>query len=436
MARKNASRGAYIPNSITLEGGLFSADLLEKICKGVAPFQTKDDYAVPKGLQLSGEYARAFNIAKAQWADFRVASRQKSLDTLTKEAVSISFVKIFLRDVFGYANVKETAPILLAEIGYPISMICPPVVVAAYDSGLDEASRSYAFVGSNRKKTPFQLMQEYLNAVSANAGSVDSEAGWGIVTNGRVIRLLRSSDFLTRPKFLEFDLESILGSGISGMQSGDDTYADFRALWYVFHYSRMEDEKTEPVWEKWVKKGDEEGARVRENLRHGLGKALLALGDGFVSHPDNVSFREKLSGGKFKVHDFYRELLRLIYRVLFVIVLEERGLLHGSEEPPAVYSSGYSFRRLRDRSLRAVESARYTDLWHCVRIVFRGLASGEPRLALPALGGLFLGDQCPELDNCALSNRALMSAMRSPSGGPKSTPCSQLSTTEIWAPRR
>ena len=415
MARHGASRGGFIPDSITLEGGLFSADLLEKICAGAGPFQTRDDYAAPKGLQLASEYGRAFHIAKAQWADFRVAARQKSLDP---HLVSISFVKLFLRDVLGYANVREVAPVLLAETGYPISMTAEgrestywlPVVVAPYDSGLDDTSKNYAFIGSGRKKAPFQLMQEYLNAKAANA---EAGTGWGMVTNGKLIRLLRSSEFLTRPRFLEFDLERIMGD----LESGEERYPDFKALWYVLHRSRLGDEGDESIWEKWMRKGAEEGSRVREKLRYGLGNALLAMGNGFVSHPDNAALREKLSRGDFSVHDFYRELLRLIYRILFVITLEERDLLHGNEETPFqaadVYSSGYSFKRLRDRSLRAGESARHSDLWHGMRVVFRGLASGQPRLALPALGGLFLGDQCPVLDECTLPNGALMSAMLS-----------------------
>ncbi|MCL2010698.1 MAG: N-6 DNA methylase [Synergistaceae bacterium] len=406
--RQGASRGGFIPDSITLEGGLFSADLLEKICAGAGPFQSRDDYSVPKGLQLASEYSRAFHIAKAQWADFRAVTRQKPSDP---RSASISFVKLFLRDVLGYSNVREITPISLAGTGYPVSMTLEdnlPVVVAPYDSGLDDASKNYAFIGSGRKKTPFQLMQEYLNAKAANAEAADAEAGWGIVTNGHVIRLLRSSEFLTRPRFLEFDLERIM----------DSELPDFKALWYVFHRSRLGDKGDESIWEKWVKKGFEEGSRVKERLRHGLGSALLALGNGFVSHPDNISLREKLHRGDFTVHDFYRELLRLIYRMLFVITLEERGLLHGNEENIShsqaadIYSSGYSFKRLRGRSLRAGESARHSDLWHGMRIVFRGLASGEPRLALPALGGLFLGEQCRVLDDCVLSNRALMLAMR------------------------
>ena len=44
-------------------------------------------------------------------------------------------------------------------------------------------------------------------------------------------------------------------------------------------------------------------------------------------------------------------------------------------------------------------------------MVFRGLAGGEPRLGLPALGGLFAAEQCAALDGCKLENRHLLLAL-------------------------
>ena len=51
------------------------------------------------------------------------------------------------------------------------------------------------------------------------------------------------------------------------------------------------------------------------------------------------------------------------------------------------------------------------DLWEAVRIVFRSLAGGEPRLGLPALAGLFAPEECPDLDAAKLENRALLGAL-------------------------
>ena len=46
-----------------------------------------------------------------------------------------------------------------------------------------------------------------------------------------------------------------------------------------------------------------------------------------------------------------------------------------------------------------------------MKIVFRSLARGEPRLGLPALGGLFSDGQLPTLSEARLPNRALLAAV-------------------------
>ena len=45
-------------------------------------------------------------------------------------------------------------------------------------------------------------------------------------------------------------------------------------------------------------------------------------------------------------------------------------------------------------------------------MVFRGLARGVEPFGLPALGGLFADDQCPQLDTCAITNDRLLQAIR------------------------
>jgi len=109
--------------------------------------------------------------------------------------------------------------------------------------------------------------------------------------------------------------------------------------------------------------------------------------------------------------DFFNELLRLVYRLIFLLAAEDRGLLHAPDAPDAarkLYADGYSLGALRDRAIRRSGWDQFHDRWQGLTIVFRALANGEPRLGLPALGGLFEAHQTPSLDNAHLSNRALM----------------------------
>ena len=68
-------------------------------------------------------------------------------------------------------------------------------------------------------------------------------------------------------------------------------------------------------------------------------------------------------------------------------------------------------RRLRERSVKRSAHDRFADLWEATKIVFRGVAGGEPRLGLPALAGIFAANQCPALDAAKLENRSLLLAV-------------------------
>src|SRR5690606_5586084 len=113
---------------------------------------------------------------------------------------------------------------------------------------------------------------------------------------------------------------------------------------------------------------------------------------------------------------YFQELLRLVYRLLFLFTVEDRDLLHSpaaTKQQRNLYSRGYSIGRLRDRALRGRYYDLHTDLWQSLLIVFRGLAFGAEPLGLPALGGLFHPGQCPNLDSSMLSNERLLAAVRS-----------------------
>jgi hypothetical protein len=408
--------------TLKLEGGLFLPDVLEKAALGQARLQTEADYGIPKGLKLKDEYSRAFQIACAQWRSF--ASLLDRSDFNAQRATA-TFVTELLRDAFGYLSVGAVTGIELGERSYPITHLAGspvdpqralPVVVAPHTLGLDEADTRFAIAGSgSRKKTAFQLAQELLNA------SPDHQ--WALVTNGKTIRLLRDAATLTRPSYLDIDLQDLL----SGQR-----FAEFAFVWRLLHASRAglvggtADAAAPVVWEAWREAGQEEGTRVRDGLRLGVTEALITLGQGFVQNPANDALRQALQDGNLTKEAYFAQLLRLIYRFIFLFSVEERGLIPNALQPDEdpntaraklaasqTYAQGYALARLRDLSLRRRARTRFDDLWQSVKIVFKGLAQGEARLGLPALGGLFAPAQCPGLDAAQLTNADLLSAMKS-----------------------
>ena len=397
--KKTRAREAQLAfEALSIEGGLLSPDWLSRAAQLAAGGQSEADYRIPKGLNLRDEIGRFWRIAQAHWGDFEVGRAGKADAKMLAER----FVDALLRDSFGFGTLAKVEPVVLAERSYPIGLAAlsgrVPVIVAPAGSGLD--SLSPAFGDGARRRTAFGLAQEYLNA--------EDGALWGLASDGLTLRIVRDNASLTRPAWIEVDLQRIFT---------EERYADFAALWLLAHetrFGRVDQPVAECALESWRSAGREEGTRAREHLRGGVEQALIALGQGFLSHPDNQALRAGLQSGVLSTKEFFNQLLRLVYRLIFLLTVEERGVLHpdgANEKAKTLYAEGYSMRRLRERSVKRNAYDRFSDLWEVSKIVFRGVDGGELRLGLPALAGIFAKSQCPALDVAKLENRALLPAI-------------------------
>lgn len=386
-------------DAVTIEGGLLPAEWLTRVASLQAPQQSASDYGIPRGLNLRDELGRFWRIAEAHWADF-AAARARAEDP---QALASRFVLHLFRDVFGAGDIHgHASPRVIDDRQYPVSASARegrlPVVIAAAGQRLDERDRRHG--DHNRQRSAFGLLQDYLNAADG--------AMWGVASNGLLLRLARDNASLTRPAWIEADLERIFT---------EERFADFSLLWLLVHASRFGNAGTlahQCPLEAWREASKEQGTRARDQLRQGVEDALLALGQGFLAEPANEPLRQGLASGSLDKRDYFNELLRLVYRVIFLLTIEERGLLHpldAKAQAIQLYSDGYSIQRLRERARRRRAWDRHTDLWDGLKPVLAGLAEGQPLLALPALGGLFASDQCPHLAPASLGNSDLLEAV-------------------------
>ena len=406
-SRPGEARIAF--DALSIEGGLLGAEWLGKVAQLQAAGQEPADYRVPRGLQIRDEIARSWRIAQACFREME-SGRASGGEA---GALAERFLVALLRDAFCFASVMRVETKNIGEREYPVPFFAlgdrVPIVVAPVSAGLDTPLTEFG--DDRRRRSAFGLLQEILNASGA--------ALWGLATDGFSLRIARDNASLTRPAWIEADLSRIFT---------EDLYPDFAALWLLAHESRFgradEPPETCPL-EVWRETGRQEGTRARDKLSAGFRQALEILGQGFVSHAANKKLRSTLHAGVLTKERYFGQLLRLVYRLVFLLTVEERNLLHPkqtSDSARELYIHGYGLRRLRDRAIRGSAHDREGDLWEAVRIVFRSLAVGEPRLGLPALAGLFAPEECPNLDAAKLENRALLGALfhlawlREPSG--------------------
>ena len=386
--------------TITVEGGLLPPDLLDRIATDDNSIsgQKPADFGLSAGRRLPDEIQRTFSDARVHWDSFtrRLEHSRESRTTLTRQDWGSKFFELLSFPTLEYQRTALDA----GGTAFPISYLTggpdmfTPVHIVAVDQGLDERS--------GRGRTPHALVQDYLNR---------SDSLWGMVTNGAKLRLLRDSARLSKPTYLEFDIQAMIEG---------NAYSEFVALYRLLHASRLPHSGVGPhecLLESYYNQGIEEGGRVREKLRDGVRNALEVLGTALVQHSDSEALREALSG-RLDDASYYRQLLNFVYRMLFLMVTEERRLLFtsGDIRQQTVYDRYYSITHLRERAERYFAGDTHADLWAGLAQTFRLFRddNAAQQLGLSPLNGeLFGRDACRDIESASCTNEAFLAAMLS-----------------------
>lgn len=386
-------------------GGLLPADLLAKLVTGAdLPGLSSKDFHLAAGESVRDAANRVWAYLRGAWTGYRDAlaalPENDTATSLTRERFTL-----VLLSQLGYGRVPTTGKggITAGQHSFPVSHQWGEVPIHLLGRvPLDTRTPGVAGAAG---ASPQSMMQELLNRSDENL--------WAILANGSTLRLLRDSTSLVGSSYVEFDLEAIFDG---------DLFADFLLLYTLCHVSRVEvrDPDIGPAscWlEEWRQGAVESGSRALNLLRDGVVDALQTLGVGFLTHPENSALRQQLADGTVSVHDTHLALLRVVYRLLFTFVAEDRGALLDPAADAAArqrYRDYFSTERLR-RTSRRRRGGRYSDKWQALTLVWRGLGdeNGLPELALPGIGGLFEAGELDFLLDCSVSNQALQSAVRS-----------------------
>jgi type I restriction-modification system DNA methylase subunit len=389
--------------SIRIEGAILSPDILERL-EDIAG-QRPADFGLETGARVKDEIATAWADAQDYWRIFR-----RKLEALKDDSPATSETRnnwiVPLLSLFKYEVEYQKSGVELNGKTYAISHRIvnrgnTPCHIVGFNepAGLDRKPAN-----ATLRMSAHAMMQEYLNL---------HEELYGIVTNGKLLRLLRDSSRLVKQSYLEFDLDRIFSDGL---------FADFAALYRLLHASRLPatiEAAPQSLIERYHQDSLDSGARIRDGLSRAVERAILSFGEGFLSNKKNQALHNSVRNGTLGADDYYKSLLRLIYRLLFLMVIEERDLIFPAKTSRAqrdVYAKYYSVQRLRNLSeKRFLEDKTQSDLWLALRSTFRLFEAGGPGEKLgisPLAGDLFGPDAIRHLEDCVLSNDVLLKCLR------------------------
>lgn len=386
--------------AVRSEGGLLPAEFLERLAAAdnSLPGLTPADYHLGPRERLGEAINRSWSQLLGSWASFRDAlAKTPDGDPATGLTRDRWLLPLFQE--LGYGRLVRSSAIEVDGKSFAISHTWnrSPIHLLGARVSLDHRS---AGVAGAAAASPHSLVQELLNR--------SPDHRWGFLSNGLTLRILRDHHSLTRQAYVEFDLEIIFDG---------EQYSEFLLLWLVLHQSRVEAQHPEDCWlERWFQTARDEGVRALDNLREGVQRAVEELGSGFLRHRRaNSRLQAALEEGALDSQGYYRELLRLVYRLIFLFVAEDREALLDPDAAEAArdrYVRFYATRRLRQLA-EASRGGPHGDLWRSLRLVMERLHDGCPELALPALGSrLWRSSALPHINDAEIANRDLLAALR------------------------
>ncbi|MCH8539794.1 MAG: N-6 DNA methylase [Opitutales bacterium] len=389
--------------SLRIEGSILTGDIVETIATAERQDgQRPADFGFPARNTVKDEIADAWANARAYWNAY-----QSKLDRLREGASGVTETRNLwitpLLGLLGYNPELAGKGEVVNGKNYAISHRDNrrdgfPIHIMGWHDSLDKKRQD-----SGPRMSPHALVQEYVNL---------TEHLYAIVTNGRQLRLLRNSSRLIKLSFLEFDLERIFN---------EELFTDFALLFRLLHASRMpvnQASSDESLIERYHQDALDSGSRIRDGLSRAVEDCIRDLANGFLAHEANNELRKSLNTSPTAATEFYQYLLRLIYRLLFLMVIEERGLVFPKSADKRLidlYHRYYSIGRIRKLSeQRHFAEAKFHDSWDALCATFRLFA--EPRigetLGIAPLGGLFHREAIGPLAKCRLSNAVLLTAIR------------------------
>lgn len=409
--------------SIHIYGHLLSDDILHNIERDNTLIGNRDqDFGMDISVSSAIDYVWSslrndWNFYKERAGNERLAGRDPYGTRRARDLMER------LLQSLGYKLDRQVANIEVTGTGYDISYTCqelgkmPFIIIGENISTdgsidtLDKCSLDYRAKGGMRKKSAHATMLEYLNA---------TENVYGIISNGQLLRIIRNSGQLVKLTYIEFDLRRMLE---------EDKYTEFCLMFRLLHASRFRTSGDEPcVMERWFNMSIESGNRIRNGLSRAVQTTMETIGNAVLTSKGegNDALRRAFADGTMDAARLNKELIHFIYRLLFLFIIEERGLVYqipDSADAPDykqqcqwqdIYKKYYAASRLRRLSeLSYLKQRQYSDLWQGLMDTFHLFEPdtfGE-KLGIKPLGGVLFGTETLHwLKQCQVSNRDLLAA--------------------------
>ncbi len=252
---------------------------------------------------------------------------------------------------------------------------------------------------------------------------------WGILTNGRTWRLYSREVSSTASEFYEVDLVDIFTSPLPpgplplsaaerGRGSGGWGEVEaFKRFWLFFRRDAFLPDAGGRVFVQRVHEGSATYARqISDKLKELVFEEIMPeIAGGFVAYRHaQLGIQQETEES---LRQIYQASLSLLYKLLFLLYAEARGLLPianpGYREQSLTAPARWAAERL-DKSLPLSEAPHATPRYDALLALFHRIDQGDPSLGIPRYNGGLFNPANPDnqfLEKHKLSDRAVARAV-------------------------
>ena len=225
---------------------------------------------------------------------------------------------------------------------------------------------------------------------------------WVILTNGDLWRLLDAQALRRYEAYVQIDVGQLA-------QGASDPSA-LRVFFRCFHRSAFEqNDDSKSGLEKLLEVSDHATEKAEKHLKErvsGTDGIMAQLCLGLVRSTGKSKFSEEERDA------IYRDATTLLYRMLFLLYAESRGLLPVENPNYVAVSMRHLVDSARQGQQRGLENPQATDLWIVLKRLSNAIYESDPELGIPAYnGGLFDDDDHPYLRDGFIANQYLSMAL-------------------------
>lgn len=371
----------------------------------------KDPKQNPYWDKVNDENAQAFKQIKELWL-----KKSRILIKLKESQLEDEFIRPVMKALAHVWDVQATIPHAFGTFGTPdyaffrdeetkdkvkqdkhVEYFKATIGLGeakAWDENLDKRKKAKE---KEQRVIPSSQINTYLKVSGVN---------WGILTNGRLWRLYYRETSFNLDSYYETDLPELLQFG---------SVEQFKYFFLLFRKEAFVlDQAGRCFLDDVYGRSIELAKELEENVKENVYEALRLLAYGFLEHPDNKLDQSRLK----EIHD---NCLILLYRLLFILYAEARGLLPADNPVYASVSLHQLKKDVADAlssptKVLLVDSATY---WSRLKTLFSWINEGSEKRKIPKEqlhippynGGLFDPSRHPVLENNRIGDKYLAKAI-------------------------